>query len=99
MPRPAAFLDRDGVLAQEIVRDDGQANAPTALADFKILPSPASEVERLRTTGFVCVVVTNQPEITRGLLDPEVLEAIHQQLRGEVRVDGVMVCPHVDADG
>jgi D-glycero-D-manno-heptose 1,7-bisphosphate phosphatase len=92
------FLDRDGVLVEEIVRADGQAYAPTSFADFKLVPEAAAEVDRLRAAGFACVVVTNQPEIARGLLDPAVLESMHDHLRANVAVEAVMVCPHVDND-
>jgi D-glycero-D-manno-heptose 1,7-bisphosphate phosphatase len=98
MSRPAVFLDRDGVLIEEIVRADGEAYAPTELQDFLIFPDAAAQVARLHQAGFACVVVTNQPEIARGLLDPTILETMHDQLRETTSVDAIMVCPHVDAD-
>jgi D-glycero-D-manno-heptose 1,7-bisphosphate phosphatase len=95
----AVFLDRDGVLVQEIVRADGQAYAPTELEAFHLIADAAAEVDRLRNAGLVCVVVTNQPEIAGGLLDPEILEEMHRLLQAAISVDGIMTCPHVDADG
>jgi D-glycero-D-manno-heptose 1,7-bisphosphate phosphatase len=94
----AVFLDRDGVLVREIVRD-GDAFAPTRFEDFALVDEAAEQVERLRAAGLLCIVFTNQPEIARGLLDPEVLDQMHQHLRSCVAVDDVVVCPHVDADG
>jgi D-glycero-D-manno-heptose 1,7-bisphosphate phosphatase len=91
------FLDRDGVLAQEIVRD-GQAFAPTELDDFHLVDSAATEVQRLRAAGLACIVFTNQPEVARGLLAPETLERMHAHLRAVLPVDDVFVCPHVDED-
>jgi D-glycero-D-manno-heptose 1,7-bisphosphate phosphatase len=98
MSRRAVFLDRDGVLVQEIVRDDGQAYAPTELADFHLVPEAAAEVKRLRQEQFMCVVVTNQPEVARGLLALDVLDDMHRRLRATIPVDDVIVCPHVDDD-
>ena len=92
------FLDRDGVLAQEIVRD-GQAFAPTELRDFRLVDGAAEAVDRLRQAGLVCIVFTNQPEVARGLLAPDTLERMHQELRRCVAVEDVFVCPHVDEDG
>ena len=63
----AAFLDRDGVLVREIVRDQ-QAFAPINLAEFSIYPDAAAQVQRLRDAGLLAIVFTNQPEIERGLL-------------------------------
>lgn len=94
--RRAAFLDRDGVLAHEIVRD-GRAYAPTVLDDFRLVPDAALQVSRLQAAGLACVVFTNQPEVGRGLLAQETLEAMHARLLTEVAVDDILVCPH-DAD-
>ena len=96
--RRAAFLDRDGVLAQEIVRD-GVARAPTELRDFRIVSDAGEQVERLRSAGLSCFVFTNQPEVARGLLHSSVLNEMHRQLRDRVAVDDILVCPHDDADG
>ena len=94
--RRAAFLDRDGVLAQEIVRD-GKAYAPTVLGDFRLVPDAAVQVDRLKAAGLACVVFTNQPEVERGLLPLQTLEAMHARLMDEVAIDDILVCPH-DSD-
>jgi D-glycero-D-manno-heptose 1,7-bisphosphate phosphatase len=45
------------------------------------------------------VVVTNQPDVARGLLPPGELAAMHAVLRSLVPVDDIRVCPHDDDDG
>jgi D-glycero-D-manno-heptose 1,7-bisphosphate phosphatase len=95
--RRAAFLDRDGVLAVEIVRN-GNAYAPTRLEDFHVVQGAADQVLRLKAAGLVCVVFTNQPEVGRGLLTMDTLDSMHALLRSQVPVDDVLVCPH-GADG
>jgi D-glycero-D-manno-heptose 1,7-bisphosphate phosphatase len=94
----AVFLDRDGVLVPEMLVD-GQPFAPLTLADFRLLPEAAGQVQRLRDAGLTCLVFTNQPEVARGLLPTDTLATMHRQLRAEVPVHDVYVCPHVDADG
>ncbi len=94
----AVFLDRDGVLNAPHVRD-GRARAPLSLETFRVYPWAAEAVLRLREAGFVALVVTNQPEISTGDLTAVALEAMHDRLRRDVGVDGVYVCPHVDAHG
>ena len=89
----AVFLDRDGVLAEAIIRD-GRAFAPTSLDDFRILPEAAEQVRRLREAGLLCIVFTNQPELSNGLLDPRDLDEMHRQLRAALPVHDVYVCPH-----
>jgi len=94
----AVFLDRDGVLVREIVRD-GQAFAPLRLEDFLILDEAPSLVNRLRLAGLCCVVFTNQPEVARDLLPLETLDEMHRRLRQATGVDDILVCPHVEGDG
>jgi len=96
--KPAVFLDRDGVLAREIVIN-GEALAPLRVEDFVIVDEAAAQVERLHRAGFRCVVFTNQPEVAKGLLPPEFLQEMHRRLTEETAADDIMVCPHVDADG
>ena len=96
--RRAVFLDRDGVLAEPLVRGD-RAYAPLSLEQFRVTAGVAEDVARLRRRGLVCIVVTNQPELARGLLDPAVLEEMHGRLRTQTAVDDIYVCPHDPADG
>lgn len=95
--KQAVFLDRDGVLNALDYRDGGW-RAPLSLASFRLFPSAADAVRRLHAAGFVCLVITNQPDVGTGELDPTVLSAMHERLQRETGVDAIYVCPHVDAD-
>ena len=88
--RRAVFLDRDGVL-NPLERRDGRGRAPVSLEAFQLYPWAGSAVQRLRAAGCVCVVVTNQPEIATGELEPAVLEVMHERLRRETGVDAIYV--------
>ncbi len=57
--RPAVFLDRDGTL----IKDAGYLADP---AGVRLLPGARESLARLRATGFVLVIVTNQSGIGRG---------------------------------
>jgi D-glycero-D-manno-heptose 1,7-bisphosphate phosphatase len=96
--RRAVFLDRDGVLNRALIRG-GRPYPPTSLADLEILPDVREVCNRLRQQGYLLVVVTNQPDIARGTLEPSTLDAIHARLREQIRLDSIWVCPHDDADG
>ena len=48
---------------------------------------------------LVRIIVTNQPDVARGMLARDVVEAMHERLRAEVEIDDVLVCWHDDADG
>jgi D-glycero-D-manno-heptose 1,7-bisphosphate phosphatase len=89
----AVFLDRDGVISRSIVRG-GLPFAPMALSDFEILPEAPEACQRLKQAGFLLIVVTNQPEVGRGAMTRETVEAMHARMRGALPIDGVEVCYH-----
>ena len=91
--RVAVFLDRDGVLAEAIVRD-GRAYAPTRVEDFVLVADAGAQVQRLRDAGFLCIVFTNQPERANNLLSQADLDEMHRQMRAAIPLDDVYVCPH-----
>lgn len=96
--RPAVFLDRDGVINRSLVVD-GKPYAPRRLKDFRLLPRAAVAVRMLKDAGFVVVVVTNQPDIGNGLVDPTVVEAMNARLGQSMPVDEIKVCPHRQNEG
>lgn len=94
----AVFLDRDGVLNEAIMRD-GKPYPPASLAELVIPPGTAETLAILKDLGFRLLVVTNQPDIARGTQGVEQLEEINSVLRKQLPLDGILVCPHDDADG
>lgn len=94
----AVFLDRDGVL-NRIVPRGAVVGSPRSLGEFILLDGVTRAAERLVGAGFLLFVVTNQPDIARGLLDPAELEAMSAVLRAELPLAEVRVCPHDDRDG
>lgn len=96
--RRAVFLDRDGVINRCEVRG-GKPYAPRRLEDFRLLPSAIRAVKSLKMRGFVVIVVTNQPDIGNGLVDPNVVDAMHARLRERLLVDDVWMCPHRQNEG
>ena len=97
MSRPGVFLDRDGVLIRPVLRE-GLPCAPLEWKDFCLLEGAVKPVRRLKTAGYAVLVVTNQPEVRRGLLDPGLLEQFHQRLRQWAPVDDVLACCHDEPD-
>lgn len=95
--RRAVFLDRDGVINRSLTRD-GRPYAPTTLAEFEILPGVAESLLKLRQSGFLNIVVTNQPDIKTGKQSQEVLQLMHEQLLERLALDAILVCPHTDED-
>jgi len=91
----AIFLDRDGVLNRAIVRE-GRPYPPAGLHEFDILPGVPEACARLKTAGFLLVVVTNQPDVATGKQDRAVVEALHDILRAVLPLDDIRACFAMD---
>lgn len=90
--RPAAFIDRDGVVNEE--RD-----YVWRIEDFHLLPGVVQGLQRLQQAGYALVVVTNQAGIARGYYRTEDFHHLSEHLRGllaaqGVHLDGIYHCPH-----
>ena len=95
--RPAVFLDRDGVLVDEL---DFLTDADA----LRLLPGAAAAVRELNQHGIPAVVVTNQSAVARGLVDERGLGVIHERLRerlaeGGAHLDAIFYCPHHPTEG
>jgi D-glycero-D-manno-heptose 1,7-bisphosphate phosphatase len=80
--KPAVFLDRDGTLNL----DRSYILSPAQLA---LLPGVTTALKRLQGAGFVCVVVTNQSAVGRGLMTDADLENVHAEMNRQLAIDGV----------
>jgi D-glycero-D-manno-heptose 1,7-bisphosphate phosphatase len=94
----AVFLDRDGVLNEPIVRE-GKPYPPAGVEELRIYPEAAAALARLKTAGFLLIVVTNQPDVARGAQSREAVEAVNRAIAAALPIDGFFVCWHDDPDG
>jgi len=93
----AVFLDRDGVLIRAIVRD-GKPYPPRDLEELEILSGVAESLDRLHRSGFLVIVVTNQPDVVRGIQTREMVEKINAAIDTKLLIDEFVVCYHDSAD-
>lgn len=97
----AVFLDRDGVLVEALIREE-KAYSPRNLEEFRLVEGIHTPLQHLYTKGFFLIVVTNQPDLARGQLTWEALEAMHQKLRDSLGdphlIHEIYVCPHSQED-
>ena len=98
MSRRAVFIDRDGVILHSPV-EGGTPRPPRTAAEFAYLPGVAEALSVLRATSLVSVVVTNQPDVARGLTTRMLVEAFHERLRRDHGLVHVYTCFHDDQDG
>lgn len=96
MGRPAVFLDRDGV----IVEDLGYAHRPDQV---RLIPGAAAAIRRWNEAGRVVCVVTNQSGIARGYFSDDQFAAFSAELDRRLEAEGARIdrtdhCPHGPGD-
>jgi D-glycero-D-manno-heptose 1,7-bisphosphate phosphatase len=87
------FLDRDGVINRAVVRNR-KPYPPNTLQDLEILPDVPEALNLLKGSGFLLIVVTNQPDVGRGTQKQETVEEMHLFLKEQLPLDDIYVCWH-----
>ncbi len=88
----AIFLDRDGTINKDVgfLRN---------IDAFELLDGVAEAIKKINESGYLTIVVTNQPVIARGEVSFEELEEIHNKMetllgKAGAYIDGLYYCPH-----
>ncbi len=88
----AIFLDRDGTINKYVgfLRN---------INDFKLLDGVAEAIKRVNESGYLAIVVSNQPVIARGEVSFSELREIHNKMETLLGtegayLDGIYYCPH-----
>ena len=88
----AIFLDRDGTINKYIgfLRN---------IDEFELLDGVAEAIRKINESGFLAIVVTNQPVIARGEVSFDELEEIHNKMetllgKEGAYLDAIYYCPH-----
>ena len=95
--RKAIFLDRDGVINKTFIKN-GLPFSPSSFAELEILPGVKESILRLKKLNFLCLVVTNQPDVSRGKIEKKTVIAMNNYLKDEIKLDDIFVCYHDDRD-
>lgn len=91
----AVFLDRDGVINKASVVD-GKPYPPRNLDELELIPGVDQAILQLRDRGYICIVVTNQPDVARGKTSKETVESINQFLIQHLGIHEIISCYHDD---
>jgi len=89
----AIFLDRDGVLNQEM------GDYVCKLEDFHVLEQNIGPLKILQDKGYLLIVATNQGGLAKGWYSEEELAKMHHKLKETYKAHGVeftdiFYCPH-----
>lgn len=88
----AIFLDRDGTINRYVgfLRD---------IDEFELIDGVAEAIRNINSSGYLAIVVTNQPVIARGEVTMDELQEIHNKMETLLGIkgaylDGIYFCPH-----
>jgi D-glycero-D-manno-heptose 1,7-bisphosphate phosphatase len=93
----AIFFDRDGVLNELVSRDGGQYS-PQYYSQFNLYPGLEELFSRIKNSGWLTIIVSNQPDIARGLMDEEQLQLMTNVIISKLMPDDILYCTHDDPD-
>jgi len=93
----AIFFDRDGVL-NELVSRDGSFFSPQTFRDFHIVADAKYVVNHVKNKGFLTIVISNQPDISRGKLKQSELDKMSTMLNDKLNIDDIFYCTHDDSN-
>jgi len=93
----AVFFDRDGVLNKLVFRD-GDYYSPRDMDNFQLYNDAEKVIHHIKTKGYLVLIVSNQPDIARGLLKKSVLNEMTQKIYDKLNVDDIFYCMHDDPD-
>lgn len=91
-PQKAIFLDRDGTINKYVgfLRD---------IDEFELIPGVTEAIRKINNSGYLAIVVTNQPVIARGEVTVPELQLIHNKMETLLGAEGAYLdalyyCPH-----
>jgi len=92
-----AFLDRDGII-NEVVMRSTVVSSPRELSEFKVRQDFLDFYRLARRAGLNLFVISNQPDVARGLLSQSELQTITDQLTRQFEFQEIVYCCHDDQD-
>ncbi len=88
----AIFIDRDGTINKYV-------GFLRSIDDFELLPGAIEAISKINESGYLAILVTNQPVIARGEISIDELQKIHNKMEtllgeGGAYLDAIYYCPH-----
>jgi D-glycero-D-manno-heptose 1,7-bisphosphate phosphatase len=95
--KKAVFLDRDGVINKSKLVD-GVAKPPATITEVEILGGVIKAIKILKAHNFIPVVVTNQPDVARGVTSQSQVDAVNTYIGSITNIEYFYTCFHDDVD-
>lgn len=88
----AIFLDRDGTINKYV-------GFLTKIDQFELIDGVSEAIKKINSSGYLTIIITNQPVIARGEVSFSELDIIHNKMetllgKDGAYIDGLYYCPH-----
>ncbi|MFA5750477.1 MAG: HAD-IIIA family hydrolase [Candidatus Shapirobacteria bacterium] len=95
--KPAIFLDRDGVINEEV---DRLSN----IHDFRLMKHAAEAIKKINESGYYAVAITNQPMVAKGFCSYTEAVEVNKKMETALgkfgaKIDRLAACPHLPKTG
>jgi len=87
------YLDRDGVLLKPVIREEEISSARIKL-EVCIYDDVETFGREAKSLGYTLVVVSNQPDISRGIVSKTFLKWTNRKLSEVIPIDYYIYCTH-----
>ncbi|MCP4179190.1 MAG: HAD family hydrolase [bacterium] len=92
MKNKACFLDRDGVLIEEV-------NYLSSPSQINIFENSYKALKLLKDNGYIIIVITNQAGVARGYFKEDNIKIVHNEINrllsiANLSIDKYYYCPH-----
>lgn len=87
----AIFLDRDGIINQAIIKNN-KPYSPVNLKEFIINKFINKYLIFFKKKNFLNIIITNQPDIKRGIINKKMLNKFHSIIKKKLLIDKIYVC-------
>ncbi len=91
--RRAIFFDRDGVLNKAIVKN-GKPYPPLKISELVVNSEAANVIQFFKNRNFLCIVITNQPDVGRRKVKKKIVNQINFILKKKIKFDDIYTCFH-----
>jgi histidinol-phosphate phosphatase family protein len=90
--RKAIFMDRDGVINVNASRLSNPDN-------LVLLPNVAEAIRKINSSGYLAIIATNQPDVSKGYYTFDDLNKVHERMLELIaekgaHIDDIYICPH-----
>ncbi len=96
----AVFLDRDGAVNELVYHQEQEViDSPFTVNQFKLLPGVPEAINLLHRSGYLVILISNQPGVAKGHMTSNNFAEIKQKMKAELAekgatLDGEYYCLH-----